>query len=63
MWIVGGAAANQPLHLTRRHYGFSEFNVSPAAAQVNGGVIRRVAPVALQPLGADRPKRFSWELA
>jgi hypothetical protein len=30
------AAANQPLHLTRRLYGFSGFNVSPAAAQVNG---------------------------
>src|ERR1043166_3700153 len=31
----------QPLHLTRRHYGFSGFNVSPAAAQVNGSVSRR----------------------
>jgi len=28
--------ANHPFHLTRRHHGFSEFNVSPAAAQVNG---------------------------
>jgi len=32
------APPNQPLHLTRRHYGFSGFNVSPAAAQVNGSV-------------------------
>jgi hypothetical protein len=31
------------LHLTRRHCGFSEFNVSPAAAQVNGSVRRRRA--------------------
>jgi len=26
-------APNQRLHLTRRHYFFSEFNVSPSAAQ------------------------------
>src|SRR5262249_25609640 len=38
---LAGPPANQPLHLTRRHYGFSEFNVSPAAAQVNG-IVRRL---------------------
>jgi hypothetical protein len=31
----------QPLHLTRRHYGFSGVNVSPAAALVNGSVSRQ----------------------
>jgi hypothetical protein len=33
------------LHLTRRHYGSSGFNVSPAAAQVNGFVRQRRATV------------------
>src|SRR5262249_25891392 len=36
--IAPGSAANQPLHLTRRDSGSSGFNVSPAAAQVNGSV-------------------------
>jgi hypothetical protein len=36
-----GPPQYQPLHLTRRHYGFSGFNVSPAAAQVNA-VVRRL---------------------
>lgn len=35
---------NQPLHLTRLHYGLYGFNVSPAAAQVNG-VVRHVRGV------------------
>jgi len=39
---------NQPLHLTRRHYGLSGFNVSPAAAQVNGSVILNMAAIDLR---------------
>ena len=35
-----GMRSIQALHLTRRHYGFSRFIVSPAAAHVNG-VVRR----------------------
>ena len=40
--LRGDRIGIQPLHLTRRHYGFSGFNVSPAAAQVNGVVSGKV---------------------
>jgi len=50
------------LHLTRRHLGFSGFNVSPAAAQVNGVVM----PLTKMPSNVQSDvtsKRFALRIA